>query len=285
MLPPDTYAAAAIKSRDAHENAELLRRERIDVRSRLGLLERYQAALPTIELLERACKRLEPVADAPLLPADFDARLNDAREKRQIARQKLSDLAAARDDIERQLRDEQPPEAVLAEEAEIEELKKLVGADAKQQSEALKAGARRSEEEAKARDIFRELTGSTEWDRMTGFKLRLDHEQRITQLANEQKAVSEDVTHNRRAVQLARAVLADAKRKQASADATIDTVPWLAAVEAIAAIGPLEQNARTRKSEVASEELKLAAEFARFQPPAPELGLAPQRSPFRCQKP
>ena len=42
---------------------------------------------------------------------------------------------------------------MLAEEAEIDELKKLVGADAKQQSEAVKADTRRSEEEA-ARGIF-----------------------------------------------------------------------------------------------------------------------------------
>ncbi len=52
-LPPDTYAAAAIKSREAQERAETLRRERIAVRSELGLLHRYQSALPTIELLQR----------------------------------------------------------------------------------------------------------------------------------------------------------------------------------------------------------------------------------------
>lgn len=177
--------------------------ERIAVRSELGLLHRYQSALPTIELLQRARQRLEPVADAPLLAADFDAKLNDVREKREVARRKLGDLAAGRDELERQIRDEQPPAAVLAEEAEIDELKKLVGADAKQQSEAVKADTRRSEEEATARDIFRELTGSTAWDQMTGLKLRLDHQQRITELANEQKAVLEDLTNCARAVRLA----------------------------------------------------------------------------------
>ncbi|MGO9465692.1 MAG: AAA family ATPase [Isosphaeraceae bacterium] len=268
-LPPDTYAAAAIKSREAQERAETLRRERIAVRSELGLLHRYQSALPTIELLQRARQRLEPVADAPLLAADFDAKLNDAREKREVARRKLGDLAAGRDELERQIRDEQPPAAVLAEEAEIDELKKLVGADAKQQSEAVKADTRRSEEEATARDIFRELTGSTAWDQMTGLKLRLDHQQRITELANEQKAVLEDLTNCARAVRLAREALAVAVRKEANAAATSDPAPWLAAVESIAALGPVEQHARSHQSEAENQELRLVGEFARLQPPPP----------------
>lgn len=147
--------------------------------------------------------------------------------------------------------------------------KKLVGADAKQQTEAIKADTRRSEEEGKARDIYRELTGSTAWDQMTGLKPRLDHQQRITELANEHKAVLEDVTNCDRAVRLAREALAVAESKQANAAATTDPAPWLAAVESIAALGPIEQHARTRQSEAANEELRLASEFARLQPPAP----------------
>ena len=96
-MPPDTYAAAATAAREAQEKAEALRRERTEVRSQLGLLQRYQNALPTIELFQRARLRLEPVADAPVLAADFETKLNDAREKREIARNKLMVLTTDRD--------------------------------------------------------------------------------------------------------------------------------------------------------------------------------------------
>jgi hypothetical protein len=268
-LPPDTYAVAATAALEAQEKAEALRRERTEARSQLGLLQRYQNALPTIELFQRARLRLEPVADAPVLAADFEAKLNDARQKREIARNKLIDLTADRDGFEQQLRDEPPPETVLAEEGEIDALKKLVGADANLKSEAIKADTRRSEEEGKARDIFRELTGTTAWDQMPGLKPRRDDEQRITELANEQAAVLQDVTSCNSTVRLAREALKVAKGKQAGNAAPTDPAPWLAAVESIAALGPVEQQAQTRHSEASAQELRLAGDFARLQPPAP----------------
>ncbi len=216
-LPPERYAAAALEARAAHDSAESLRRERSSVRSRLGLLERLQAALPAIELLKLARQRLDAVAEAPRLVADFQDRLDEARQKWEAARSKLELLDANRGQLERLLREEQPPAAVLAEEAEIDELKKLVGADAKQQGEAMKADARRSEEEGEAKDIYRQLTGSTDWDRMSGLKPRLDHEQRIGELANEHKAVLEDVAKCERAVRLAREAVALAEARRSSA--------------------------------------------------------------------
>jgi uncharacterized protein YhaN len=53
-LPPEAYAKAANDARQAQDEAEKLRAERKHVREQLGLLQRYQAALPTIELLQRA---------------------------------------------------------------------------------------------------------------------------------------------------------------------------------------------------------------------------------------
>jgi uncharacterized protein YhaN len=269
-LPPETYAAAVTAARETEDTAGKLRNERTLVRTQLGLLQRFQAALPAIELLQRARQRLQPVADAPILAAEFHARLSKARELREIARSKLMDLAADRDELEQQLREQQPPAAVLAEEARIDELKKLVGADAKEQSEAIKADTRRSEEESQARDIYRQLTGSTAWEQMPGLKPRLDNIQRITELANEHKAVVEDVTLRETAVRLAREALVISEAKQASAVATIDPAPWLAAVDAITALGPVEQQARDRQSEAAGQELALVREFAQLAP-APDV--------------
>ena len=237
-LPPDTYAAAATAARDAQEKVEALQRERTEVRSQLALLQCYQSALPTIGLFQRARQRLAPVADAPVLAADFEARLDDARKKREIARSRLGELVDDRNELERRIRDEAPLEAVLAEEGEIDELKKLVGADAKLQSEAIKADTRRSEEEGKARDIFRELTGTTAWDQMAGLKPRLEDERRITELANEHAAVLQDATHCDNAVRLAHEALKAARTKQSGIVAPTDATPWLAAVESISALGP-----------------------------------------------
>jgi hypothetical protein len=249
---------------------QLLRAERTDVRLRLGLLQRYQSALPTIELLQRAQRRLQPVAGAPVLVADFENQFSAAHQKRELALDRLdNDLTPAQDRLGQQLRDEPDHANVLAEEGEIEELKKLVGADAKQQNEAVKADTRRSEEEGKARDIFRELTGTTAWEQMAGLKLRLEDERRITELANEQAAVLLDVTNCESAARLAGEELALAESRQEEAVAPSDPAPWLAAVESILALGPVEKQAQVRQTEAAAEELRLTGDFARFQPTVP----------------
>jgi uncharacterized protein YhaN len=268
-LAPDKYAAAAAAAHDAQQKAEKLGRERMEVRSQLALLHRYQSALPTIELLQRARQRLEPVADAPVLAADFEAKLDDARTKRAMARTRLGKLADDQNDLEREIRDEAPPENLLAEEGEIDELKSLVGADAKVHSEAIKADTRRSEEDGKAKDIYRELTGTKAWDQMDDLKPRLEDERRIIELANEQAAVWQDVTNCENAVRLAGEALTVAEAKQGGATAPTDPAPWLAAVESISELGPVEKQAQTRQSDAAAEELRLADDFARFQPAAP----------------
>lgn len=268
-LPPETYAAAATVAREAHEKADSLRGQRTEVRSQLALLHRYQSALPSIELFQRARLRLEPVADAPILADNFDAKLAEARKEREIAHIRMEELAKDRDDLERRMREATPPETVLAEEGEIDELKRLVGADGKFRSEAIKADTRRSEEEGKARDIFRELTGKTAWDQMAGLKPRLEDERRITELANEQLAVLQDMTNCDDAVRLAREAVAVAEAKQIGAIAPPDPAGWLAAVESISALGPLEQQAHARQREAATEDIRLADEFFRFQPSGP----------------
>jgi uncharacterized protein YhaN len=268
-LPPDTYAAATIEARKAEEQASKLRNERTDVRSRLSLLQRYQGALPTIELLQRARRRLQPLANAPFLAADFEDKWEDARRKRETASSRLGELQAERGRLERLLREEPPREAVLTEEEEIDELKKRVGADAVLQSEAIKADTRRSEEESKARDIFRELTGTTAWDQIAGLKPRLEDERRITELANEHAAVLQNVTDRDNTVRLATEAFATAQDKQAGAAELTDPAPLLAAVESIADYGPVEKQAHARQVEAAAEEKRLRGECARLQPPVP----------------
>ena len=272
------------RAREADEEASKLREERTRVRSRLGLLRRYQSALPTIELLQRARQRLEPVLDAPVLAADFEKKLDDVRKKREIDESRIRELAGEQTRIENLIRAEPPQEAVLANEGEIDELKRLVGADAKLQSESIRADTRRSEEEGKARDIFRELTGTTAWDQMTVLRLRLEDERRITELANERAAVLQDVTNCAEAVRRANEDLRIAVAKQVGAAAPTDPAPWLAAVESISALGLVETQAQVRKSEAAAEEVRLRGDFARFQPPVPCVWTEAVSARFPCPK-
>src|SRR5262249_56944452 len=71
------------------------------------------------------------------------------------------------------------------------------------------------------------------------------------------------------ALRVAREALTIAEGSLASAAAVTDPAPWLAAVDSIVALGPVEQRARSLQTEVANGELELADEFARLQPAAP----------------
>lgn len=271
LLTPETYEAAANRAHRTEEQAALLRDERNKVRSKLALLQRYQNALPTIELFHRAQTQLAPVADAPVLTEDFETTFNQAWQQREIAGSRLSSLTAERTELETLLREEPLQEAVLAEEREIDELKKLVGADAKLQTEAIKAKTRCSEETGEARDIFRELTGTTEWDQMDSLKPRLEDERRINELANEHAAVKQNVSQCESAFRHIEQALNVAKAKQAESTPPPDSSPWAAAVEAIAAMGSLEQQAQTHRRDVATKEVRLRGEFEQFQPSVPSL--------------
>jgi uncharacterized protein YhaN len=266
VLQPEAYAAAAKASQSAEETTERCRRERADARQQLDLLNRYQSALPNIDLLQHARESLASVADAPLLSADFDSLFRVANEKREVAKSKLADLERDYIDFEEQMQDKSGTSVILTEESEIEELKKLVGADAKQRIASLKADTRRSEEEGKARDIYRELTGKSSWDEMPNLRITLQQAQRITELANDAKAVSENLTAATKAVRVVEDEHKTLMNKQNDPVAIRDPKPLEACVDAISAEGPVENNAETRKSEVANEELRLSTAYQRMQP-------------------
>ena len=91
-FPPETYSAAVSAAETALVKVAELFHERVNVRARHSTINRYRAALPTIDLLRMARERLAPVADAPLLKADFDTKLVKAREKLTIATNDLENL-------------------------------------------------------------------------------------------------------------------------------------------------------------------------------------------------
>jgi uncharacterized protein YhaN len=266
MLAPESYSEAEAAANAARANVAQLIEDRTKVRAQLTTFNRYQAALPTIDLLKIAQERLAPVADAPLLSSDFDAKLEKAREKFTIATNELANLESGKQKLKDQLKEEQPAAAVLLEEIEIGELKKQVGADVKFREEELKAGTFSIDERGKARDIYRELTGTTDWEQMDGLKPRLDERNRITKLANERSAVVEDVNREENAVRDAQKLLGDARTKQQQSPVLVDSSPWQDVVDRIAAFGPIEEQYDKLSKAVQAEESRLRDDFARFNP-------------------
>src|SRR5262249_36607061 len=134
-LRPENYTDAESAAEKSSENARRLADERRNVRARRDLLNRYRAVLPTIDLLRAARARLAFVADAPLLSAEFDNKLEEAREKFNTATNEISKLEQDEQKLREQIQEQQPPAAVLREEAEIDEVKMQVGADVKLRAE------------------------------------------------------------------------------------------------------------------------------------------------------
>src|SRR5262249_33755105 len=147
-------------------------KERVQLRARQTLLNRYRSVLPIINLLRTARQELGLVADAPRLSDNFDARLAQARERTATAQSELAELQQQQQKLLEAQNAEMPPAALLAEEDEIDEIKEQVGADATSRKEEVKEDTFRVDKQGKARDIYRELTGSTDWDQMDGLKPR-----------------------------------------------------------------------------------------------------------------
>lgn len=268
-LAPETYQSAVTAADNARARVADLIRERVEIRNRLASLHRYQAALPTIDLLRTARERLAPVAGAPLLSKDFDAKLEKARDKFTTAASELVHLESDEKKLTDLLNQEQPSTKLLNEEDEVGELKKLIGADAKARKEEDRAKTFSIDELGMARDIYRELTGSTAWDQMDGLKPKLDERHRINNLANERSAALEDVSRQEQALREARAALAQALNKQKGIPSPVDPAPWQDAVDDVAAAGPLEDQYAKQTAAVEAEARRLASDFERFLPAPP----------------
>jgi uncharacterized protein YhaN len=266
VLDPETYAAAASAAECAKEKVARLSDERRQVRSRRDLLNRYKAALPTIDLLRTAKDRLKVVIDAPLLSADFDAKLEKAREKLNTATNEIAKLELDQQKLKEQILEQDPPAAVLREQAEIDELKMQIGADVKLRAEEVKAGTFSVDELGKARDIFRELTGSTNWERMAALKPRLDQRDRINELANERLAIVQDVEREEAAVRETAKLIEEARRSLEQTPEPQDPPLWQQLVDQISTLGPLENQHEQLSGQVQTDEQRLATEFASLQP-------------------
>jgi uncharacterized protein YhaN len=268
-LPPEQYGVAVATAAALEARAHELRTERDRVRRELKELERFQLALPTIGMLLGARERFAAVASAPRLSASFGDKLHQSLLQKQRATDKLKDLTAAREELERSQATAAPREDLLAEEAEIDELKGLVAADSSARAEELQIDARRKQALGEARDIFRDLTGTTDWILMDLLKPRDEEVSRLHDLAADAKAVALEVETAEKQVTATREALAEAKGRQAEVHAATDPAPLVALVETLTALGPIEEEERETKHKLVGDDRRLRLEFGRLHPPAP----------------
>ncbi|WP_254506578.1 AAA family ATPase [Anatilimnocola floriformis] len=268
-LPPEQHAVAVSTATTKEARAETLRKERDQVRRELSELERFHLALPTIGMLLQARERFAVVANAPRLALNFGDKLHQALLQKQRATDKLQVLTLDHEKLEQSQTTANPPENLLAEEAEIDELKGLVAADWGARDEELKTDSRRKQVLGEARDIYRALTGTTDWMLMDLLQPRDDEENRLHDLANDAKAVELAVETAERQLNTTREALTAATTQQTESQEITDAQPLLALVETISALGPLEEKARELQHKLTGDERKLATEFSRLQPAAP----------------
>jgi uncharacterized protein YhaN len=265
-LSPESYAAAEKADRDAADKTRQTADERRRVRARRDLINRYKAALPTIDLLTTARNRLALVSHAPLLSEDFDGRLEQSREKLSTATHEIAILDEDWQKLNEQIEECQSPHDVLREEVEIDDLRLLVGAAVKLSAEEVKARTFSIDELGKARDIFRDLTGSTNWDQMDALKPRLDQRDRIGELANQHSAIAQDVVREEGAVADASKQLEEKQRTLEQTPVPDDVGPLRDLVEDMAPFVLLEKQHDDHSNWVRAESQRLAADFGRFQP-------------------
>jgi uncharacterized protein YhaN len=266
MLSPEKYAEAEAAAQRSADEVSRLAEERKQARLRHNLLQRYKSALPTMGLLKAARERLAPVADAPILSAGFDSKLENARQIHSLASSELSGLEEERKRLADQLQVDPSLDAILKESSEVDELARQVGAALKLREEEVRAATFSIDERGKARDIYRELTGSTDWGQMDDLKPRLDQRGQIQKLANDRSAIVRDVQQAEAGVLEAERQLIEARAELSAMPSPSDPAAWQALVDEIASLGPLEKQQEQLGQELQKEERRLHQEFARFQP-------------------
>lgn len=269
LLPPETYAEAASAASTTEEHAKALRDQRIKVRAQHAQLTRYRASLPTIDLLDAATKELEPLQQYSILPTEFDELHRNAIADRLLATNGLTEARNKLADLRGQLQECSEFNTILNFEDDTRRLGELYGADQKQREERRQADTFRISEEGNARDIYRRLTGSTKWDEMSGWRLRLDEREQINDLANRHSAVAQAVKRESQSVEELSADLEKLREKLGNFAPVPDGSAWESLVASIVKLGPLEQNAEKHKRELAQSATRLECEFRQFNPVVP----------------
>lgn len=269
VLPPEIFAAAETEAASLADRARALAAQRDQTRARSRLLERFRAALPSIDALRLAREALAPIASAPLLSAEFEPVWEQTVKAQTRATVRIADLRGRIEGLERQIEAQCPDPKWLAEILTFKELQRQMALEPSRKEEWIKADTRRRDEEQLARDIYRELTGSKDWSGMDELKLTLLERERIHEVAQEHTAMEEALKQSELALRRIQRTLEEMPVVSADTAVLADLPLWRRTMEELSSLGPLEDQLAVRRAEIEVQESQLAARFARMNPAAP----------------
>lgn len=190
MLSPEMLLnAQQAAEQDRQQHAELKQHHRNAQQAR-DRLRSYRAALPVITILKEARSKLADVAEAPRLPDDFEVKAQEAITAHKAAATRHQQCEEALRETEQSLEHLGPCGNDLG--FDFDSLQKDHGVDETQRSERINIDRLAKEEEAAARDLYRALTGSKNWENMENLRLTLEQEQRIAELGMKADLIREN---------------------------------------------------------------------------------------------
>ncbi len=265
-LAAETYAVKEQEYRSALTAAEQNRLERDRARAEQSRLERFRTALPTIGQLRGARERLRDVESARTLAVGFEKEYRDTAAKLLVSRTSGKDMSAEIAKLEAEITALELPAALLTEEETIEKLKERVAVWSKAKEEALKADTRKREMEAKARDLFRDLTGSTDLEQAKNYRLTVEQTNRIRALGQQQALAQAELKNQATVIEKLQRQITDIEHKLEQTPKTQDPSKARQRVELITAEGRLDEQASQLAQSCAQEESKIRDGLAALSP-------------------
>jgi uncharacterized protein YhaN len=268
-LPAEAYATKEEECRAARQRARTSRQELDGARALLARLQRYQAALPTIWKLRAARERLRDLEAARVVPDEFGNAYRESEKRLLEAQTSLKDIDVDIDKLRRDIAALELPDALLAAENTIDQLRKEVSIWSEQKEEALQHDSRKREMEAKARDIFRELTGSTKLEEARDYRLTVEQTNRIREVARSRRDLERDLkNHGEEIAKLQRAI-GDIQSQLASSPDPPELDKLRRTVDLVAAERRIEDELREATESAAQQETKIRNALGRLMPPCP----------------
>jgi uncharacterized protein YhaN len=265
-LAAEVYAAKEEEYRAALSTAEEKRAERDRARAEHGRLERFRAALPIIGQLRAARESLRDVENARTLAEGFEKDYRDAEASRIALQAKTQALRADVEKLDHELECLVLPAELLVEEDAIERIKERVAVWSRAKDEAIKADTRRRESDAKARDIFRSLTGSTDLDQAKNYRLTLEQTSRIRDLARARARLQGELKNVCHSITKIDREMADAERERNTLPVTDEAAGLSIAVDIVTKEGRIDEQLAELNEACAQEASKIADALARLNP-------------------
>ena len=172
------------------------RREEVDValrelKAKAGRLGRIQTALPTLSRWKSESDELKTLAGATLLSENFAGQSVDAQRRLSISLERKQDASAQKERLEKEIKEDDVPEELLAQAATIESLYQRLGSYIKAKQDRGNLVKELVEARHDAQEVLRQLGRSESLDEIEQHRLPDDKLVFIRELINRYEAVAQ----------------------------------------------------------------------------------------------